>query len=88
MSPKKPAEPQPAPRATHPPEERGTHGVTPVNPNDSARWLALADTALRMGATELVVVETEVLARKEQDAIKRRIRRRSAQVNRQSKSEQ
>jgi len=88
MSPKKPAEPQAPPRATHPPEERGTHIIDLINPNDAARWLTLADAALSRGASAVEVAETEVLARKEQDAIKRRIRRRSEQVNRQSKSEQ
>jgi len=59
-----------------------------VNPNDSARWLALADTALRMGATEVVVVEEEILACNEQAAIKKRFRRTAEQVKRQSKSKQ
>ena len=54
----------------------------------AARWLALADTALRMGATEVVVGETENLARKEQADIKNRIRRTTEKVNRQSKSKQ
>jgi hypothetical protein len=88
MSPKKPADPQAAPRATRPPEGRGTHAIDLINPNHEARWLTLADAALSRGASALEVAETEVLARKEQDAIKRRIRRRSEQVNRQSKSEQ
>ena len=35
----------------------------------------LADTALRMGATEVKVVKSEILARKEQTAIEKRIRR-------------
>ena len=55
---------------------------------DRARWLELADTALRMDATEKVVAETERLARKEQAAIKRRIRRTTEQVKRQSKAKQ
>ena len=54
----------------------------------AARWLALADTALRMGATEVVVGETESLARKEQADIKNRIRRTAEKVKRQSKSKQ
>jgi hypothetical protein len=88
MTPKKPADPGAVPRATHPPAERGTHGIDLINPNEEARWLTLADAALSRGASAAEVAETEVLARKEQDAVKRRIRRRSEQVNRQSKSEQ
>ena len=86
MPSKKPAEA--APRATHPPAERGTRGVSPVNPDDAPRWLALADLALSRGASEVEVAEIEALARKEQTAIKRRIQRRSQQVKRQSKSKQ
>ena len=77
-----------APHAPHPPKERGTHAIDLINPNHEARWLTLADAALSRGASAVEVAQTEVLARKEQDAIKRRIRRRSEQVNRQSKSEQ
>ena len=77
-----------APRPTLPPDERGTRGVVPINSNDGARWLALADVALRMGATEIVVGETESLARKEQADIKNRIRRTAEKVKRQSKSKQ
>ena len=73
MSPKKPADPETPPRATPPPEERGTHIIDLINPNDAARWLTLADAALSRGASAVDVAETEVLARKEQDAIKRRI---------------
>ena len=62
-------QPEQAPRATNPSDEQGTHSVPLVNPNDSARWLALANVALRMGATEVVVVEVEALARKELNAI-------------------
>ena len=76
------------PRPTHPPDERGTHSVPDVHPSDAARWLALADTALRMGATEVVVVESEILARKEQADIKKRIRRTVQQVRGQSKVKQ
>ena len=72
--------------ATIPAEERGTRSLD--NPNDSARWLALADTALRQGASDDDVAETEALARKEQGAIKRRIRRTAEKVKRQSKSKQ
>jgi len=72
--------------ATLPSDERGTRSL--VNPNDDVRWLALADTALRMGATEVVVGEAEALARNEQAAIKKRIRRTAEQVKRQSKAKQ
>ena len=77
-----------APRPTLPPDERGTRGVTPINSNDGARWLALADVALRMGATEVVVGETESLARKEQADIKNRIRRTVQRVTGHSRSKQ
>jgi hypothetical protein len=72
--------------ATIPAEERGTRSLD--NPDDSARWLALADAALRRGASDEDVTETEALARKEQGAIKRRIRRTAEKVKRQSKSKQ
>ncbi len=81
-------QPEQALRATKPSDERWTDSVPLVNPDDSARWLALANVALRMGATEAVVVEGEALARKEQNAIKRRIRRTTERVKRQSKSKQ
>ena len=55
MPSKKPAEA--APRATHPPEERGTRGVSPIDADDEARWLALADLALSRGASEVEVAE-------------------------------
>ena len=87
MPPEKPAEEQAAPRATQPADER-PHGVNVLNPNDEARWLALADSALRHPPKEAVVAETEALARKEQAAIKRRIRRTVQQVRGQSKSKQ
>jgi hypothetical protein len=77
-----------APHATHPADELGTHCVPVDDPNDASRWLALADTALRMGATEVAVVEAEALARREQATIKKRIRRTAEQVKRQSKSKQ
>ena len=72
--------------ATTPAEERGTRSLE--NPDDSARWLALADTALRQGASDEDVTETETLARKEQAAIKRRIGCTAEKVKRQSKSKQ
>ncbi len=77
-----------APRPTLPPDERGAHTVAPISSNDAARWLALADVGLRMGATEVVVGETENLARKEQADIKNRIRRTAEKVKRHSKSKQ
>jgi hypothetical protein len=85
MSPKERAD-APDQHATIPADERGTRSLD--NPNDSARWLALADTALSRGASEDEVAETESLARKEQAAIKRRIRRTAEKVKRQSKSKQ
>jgi hypothetical protein len=76
----KPApESQPNNHPTMPAQERGTRSQ-PTD-NDTVRWMWLADLAE-------VVAETEALARKEQAAIKRRIRRTVAQVKRQSKSKQ
>ena len=86
MPPEKPADEQP-PHAIQPADER-PHSLNRINPNDAARWLALADTALRQGASEENVAETEALARKEQTAIKRRIRRTAEKVKRQSKTKQ
>ena len=63
MSPKERPD-APDPDATLPAEERGTRSLD--NPNDTARWLALADTALSRGASDDAVAETERLARKEQ----------------------
>ena len=74
--------------ATHPPKERGTHGIDLINPNDAARWLTLADAALNRGASEQAVSETEALARKEQTAIKRLIRLTAEKVKKHSKSKQ
>ena len=74
-------------RATHPPDER-PHGVARPHPDDTARWLALADIALRHAPTEEDMAEMEALARMEQAAIKRRIRRRAKPVHRHSKSQQ
>ncbi|PYX12452.1 MAG: hypothetical protein DMG84_21675 [Acidobacteria bacterium] len=87
MPPEKPADEQAASRATQPADER-PHGVVVINPNDQARWLALADVALSRGATAGEVAETEVLAREEQTAIKKHIRRTAEKVKRQSKSKQ
>jgi hypothetical protein len=81
--------PAPEPQTQHstmPAWERGRRSQP--SDEDRARWLELADAALRMGATEKVVAETERLARNEQAAIKRRIRRTAEQVKRQSKSKQ
>ena len=64
MPPEKPADEQ-APHATQPADER-PRGASVINPNDQARWLALADTALRHAPTEQEVAEMEALARKEQ----------------------
>ena len=86
MPPQKPPD-ESVPHATQPADER-PHGVDLINPNDAARWLALADTALRQGASEENIAETEALARKEQTAIKRRIRRTAERVKRHSKSKQ
>jgi hypothetical protein len=72
------------PHATLPAEERGTRSQP--SDNDRARWLALADAALRCGASEEDVAETEALARKEQAAIRRRIRPTAERVKSQSKS--
>jgi hypothetical protein len=83
MPPENPAD-APDLHATTPAEERGTRSLE--NPDDSARWLALADTALRQAASDEDVTETEALARKEQAAIKRRIRRTAERVKRQSRS--
>jgi hypothetical protein len=86
MPPEKPATEQ-APHVTQPADER-PRGVSVINPNDQARWLALSDTALRHVPTEQDVAEMEALARKEQAIIERRIRRTVEKVKRQSKSKQ
>ena len=75
------------PRPTLPPDER-PHGVARHNPDDTARWLALADIALRHAPSHEDVAEMEALARKEQADIKNRIRRTAEKVKRQSKSKQ
>ena len=83
----KPApDPQQDKHPTMPASERGRRSQP--SDEDRARWLELADTALRMGATENVIAETERLARKEQAAIKRRIHRTVQQVRGQSRSKQ
>ena len=84
--PEKPAEEQ-VPNATQPPDER-PHGVSVINPSDQARWLALADIALRHAPREQDVADMEDLARKEQATIEDRIRRTAERVKRQSKTKQ
>ena len=86
MPPEKPPN-ENVPHATHPADER-PRSLSLINPNDATHWLALADTALHQGASEENIAETEALARKEQTAIKRRIRRTSERVKRHSKSKQ
>ena len=73
--------------AIHPPDER-PHSVARPSPDDTARWLALADIALRHAPSEEAIAEIESLARKEQATIKRRIRRTVQQVRGHSKSKQ
>jgi len=51
-------------------------------------WLRLADFLLSPTPTANDIAVIEALARKEQEAIKRRIRRTAEQVKRQSKSKQ
>jgi hypothetical protein len=61
-----------------------------LNESDDFRvpWLRLADFLLSPTPTANDIAVIEALARKEQDAIKRRIRRTAEQVKRQSKSKQ
>ena len=54
-----------------PADERGRRSQ-PAD-DDRARWLELADAALRRAPSEEEIAETEILARKEQEKIKRRI---------------
>jgi hypothetical protein len=60
------------------------------NESDDFRvpWLRLADFLLGPTPTANDIAVIEALARKEQEAIKRRIRRTAEQVKRQSKSKQ
>jgi hypothetical protein len=69
-----------------PADERGKRSQPDYN--DRARWLELADAALRRTPSEEDVAETEALARKEQEKIKRRIRPTAEKVKRHSKSKQ
>jgi len=71
---------------TMPADERGKRSQ-PTD-NDRARWLELADSALRRAPSEEDVAETEALARKEQEKIKRRIRPTAEKVKGHSKSKQ
>jgi hypothetical protein len=80
---KEPADAQ-VPHAILPEAERGTRGQP--SDADRMRWMWLADLALRSTPAGMVVAETEALFRKEQAAIKRRIRRTVHQVKRQSTS--
>ena len=83
----KPAQPpDPAGHPTMPADERGRRSQP--GDNDRVRWLELADSALRRAPSEQDVAETEALARKEQEKIKRRIRPTAEKVNRHSKSKQ
>jgi len=62
---------------------------TPTESDDfRVPWLRLADFLLSPTPTANDIAVIEALARKEQDAIKRRIRRTVEQVKRQSKSKQ
>lgn len=71
---------------TMPADERGKRSQP--DDNDRARWLELADSALRRAPSEEDVAETEALARKEQEKIKRRIRPTAERVKGHSKSKQ
>jgi hypothetical protein len=84
----KPAQPpdDPVGHPTMPAEERGKRSQP--DDNDRARWLELADSALRRAPSEEDVAETEALARKEQEKIKRRIRPTTERVKGHSKSKQ
>jgi hypothetical protein len=54
---------QPDNHSTMPAQERGRRSQP--SDDDRARWMELADYALRHAPTEQVVAETEALARKE-----------------------
>jgi gluconate kinase len=84
--PAQPADDDAADHPTMPADERGRRSQ-PAD-NDRVRWLELADSALRRAPSEEDVAETEALARKEQEKIKRRIRPTAEKVNRHSKSKQ
>jgi len=76
----------PTGQPTMPADERGKRSQP--DENDRARWLELADAALRRAPSDEDVTETEALARKEQEKIKRRIRPTAEKVRRHSKSKQ
>ena len=84
----KPAQPpdDPAGHPTMPADERGKRSQP--EDHDRARWLELADAALRRAPSEEDIAETEALARKEQEKIKRRVRLTAEKVKRHSKSQQ
>jgi len=84
----KPAQPPDdlAGHPTMPADERGRRSQP--EDNDRARWLELADSALRRAPSEEDVAETEALARKEQEKIKRRIRPTAQKVKGHSRSKQ
>jgi len=83
----KPAHPDdPVVHPTMPADERGKRSQPDYH--DRARWLELADAALRRTPSEEDVAETEALARKEQEKIKRRIRPTAEKVKRHSRSKQ
>jgi len=71
---------------TMPAEERGKRSQP--GDDDRARWLQLADAALQRAPNEDEIAETEALARKEQEKIKRRIRPTAEKVKRHSQSKQ
>ena len=84
----KPAQPpdDPAGHPTMPADERGKRSQP--EDHDRARWLELADAALRRAPSEEDIAETEALARKEEEKIKRRVRPTAEKVKRHSKSQQ
>ena len=71
---------------TMPADERGKRSQP--GDDDRARWLQLADAALQRAPNEDEIAETEALARKEQEKIKRRIRPTAEKVKRHSQSKQ
>src|SRR5438105_104387 len=84
-------------KPAQPPDDASDHPTMPADErgrrsqpgdNDRARWLQLADAALQRAPSEDEIAETEALARKEQEKIKRRIRPTAEKVKRHSKSRQ
>jgi hypothetical protein len=84
--PAQPADDDATGHPTMPADERGRRSQP--GDNDRVRWLQLADAALQRAPSEDEIAETEALARKEQEKIKRRIRPTAEKVNRHSKSKQ